>query len=251
MKRVFLILTSSIAVLVGSTLGAAYYLRNTARVPDRQMSETGSPHQLNRTLDALTEYVSPYGYRFKYPSGFRLAKDYMVLRNGGVGHELVLTSASENEEKTYVTQIEARATQENISFDAARAQTDFFPDKSIDIYPEAAAFAERKNQLSEASSPQFRQAWEAKNGRKYPAIVNDIQPVTTKDGIDGIIFEFDPRSDRHFPWLQAMIPYRPITLKLAVDYVPSLNFVFTITSSSAIPYAASVLRQIVGTLEFN
>ncbi|GEM_PF-7010156 len=189
---------------------------------------------------SLVEYNTPFGYGFSYPSRFRFAKYEMqrLLPD----QIFVLTTVSEDQEKAYVSV--ATTTNEYA----------FFPGETLIIKPIPMSFEEFKKVEYQLADPQWQKSFKERTGRDYPTHVSDIQPISTADGNEGIIYLEEQRNvvDRSLRLtVKAIIPYKPISLPLKIDFVPTLGFYFPVISSGSVEMAKDVLRQVIGTLGFD
>jgi hypothetical protein len=208
----------------------------------------------NRGNRGSAEYFSPFGFMFTYPRNFRPANDYMALWNGNTGQTLILTEANKDQESNFIDELKSQAAQKGTSLDASLATLPFFPDETVFINPIPGPFSDLERDRYHAADVQFRNDFEAKWGREYPTNISDIETITTKDGLEGIIYVRQEHVSSPTPIalsVDADIPYRPITLKLGVSYVPSLDFHFPISNSSSVLRATEVIIALINSLVFN
>src|SRR5216684_3221145 len=73
--------------------------------PQPRISTSSSPTIRPRDGKLLTEYVSPYGYRFFYPRNYRLAPIFAILlsRTERRDDVVFVTTASKDQESDYVS----------------------------------------------------------------------------------------------------------------------------------------------------
>jgi len=133
--------------------------------------------------------VSVGGYineRFKYsievPPGFRLASDYIKFMNTTVGDNpiadfteanseyILITSASVDEENSFLNQVKNEAIQESLFFVPADELAQFSLKKSIEIYPLGVDIQTIKNSAEQLS-------------QKGKAASSDFKDITLQNGI--------------------------------------------------------------------
>jgi hypothetical protein len=223
--------------------------------PGQRMTGTSSVQGVASGSSSVDEYQTPFGYRFSYPPGFRLASDYMSLLNGSDGGDLiVLTTVTKDDEQSYVDEVTKRALQQNVTITASLAETDFFPDQTVSITLDSTSFANIERTVYQAANPEYQQVYEQTARRPYPETISNVEPLTTAQGDQGIIAEWEdnyPASGKTPLSVQADLPYEPRSVSLAVDYIPSLDIVYAVSGTSTIPQAESVIRELAATIEFD
>jgi hypothetical protein len=156
-------------------------------VPSHQILERSPTYLLNRVADASsTEYVSPYSYKFWYPSNYRIASNFakVVARSESKDDVVLLTTGSQLEEDSLAAAI-AELLKEGGGLDLTH-DTKFatFAHESILITPGQPGDIEF---VREWSAPASKTSQLRRLG--YVAIdYSDVRGLATKSGTAGIEF---------------------------------------------------------------